>query len=103
MEAGGSTNMSDALSIAQQEFSRSAGRKAIILITDGDPDRYDATRLAAQSVKAQNIDIAAIGVQDAKLSYLRELASARNLCFMVKDASKLSETFGEAVENLLRK
>ena len=99
----GSTNMSGAIECATRGLKESKNKKAVILITDGSPDSLAATDLAAEAARKDNIAIATIGVQGAKKSYLRNLSKDDNLSFMVDNLDKLSDTFGQAVKNLLSK
>ena len=99
----GSTNMSGAIECATRGLKESKNKKAVILITDGSPDSIAATDHAAEAARKDNIAIATIGVQGAKKSYLRNLSKDDNLSFMVDNLDKLSDTFGQAVKNLLSK
>lgn len=99
----GSTNMDGAIEKATNELIKSENKKAVILITDGDPDSTASTDHAAQNARNADISIATIGVQRAKKSYLRSLSNDDSLCFMVDNLDKLSDTFGQAVKNLLSK
>lgn len=99
----GSTSMDSAINRATDELIHSTNKKAIIIVTDGDPDSKAATTKAANRAKAEGMAIATIGVQGAHKGYLSELSGDSNLNFMVDNISKLSDTFGQAVENLLRK
>lgn len=99
----GSTNMSGAIRLADKELLNSVNDKAIILITDGDPDSKGDTKTCAEAAKKNMVSIATIGVQDADTYFLKSIASKNDLNFMVKDVSKLADTFGQAVKNLLSK
>lgn len=99
----GNTDMSGAIKRAEQELSGSQNKKAVIIITDGEPNSRSATEKAADSAKKKGIGIATIGVQGANFSFLETLTEGDDLNFRVTDISKLSDTFGQAVENLLRK
>lgn len=99
----GSTNMAGAIESAKDVLIKSENKKAVILITDGDPDSTALTNHAAQNARNVDISIATIGVQGAKKTYLRSLSNDDSLCFMVDNLDKLSDTFGQAVKNLLSK
>lgn len=99
----GSTAMSGAFRIADEELAKSTNEKAILLITDGDPDSPSDTRKMASRAKEHGISIATIGVQDADRAFLKSIASSNDLFFMVDDVSKLADTFGKAVQSLLSK
>lgn len=103
ISANGSTNMSAGISLAYSSLSKSNNDKAIILITDGEPDSSSAARDNANSAKKAGISIATIGVSGADTAFLATVASEKKLNFMVKDIAKLSDTFGQAVQNLLSK
>lgn len=99
----GGTYMNQAINMANEKLSDSKNDKAIILITDGAPDNRKAAQNSANTAKNNGISIATIGVQDADNDFLNTIASDLKLNFMVKDISKLSDTFGQAVQNLLSK
>ena len=124
----GSTNMSEAIRMGRNELrqyyssSRSnsglfaellstlygrerdnSRNKAMILITDGDPDNSRTTLQEAAAARNSQISIATIGVYGAVEEFLRKVSDDSNLCFMVNNIEKLSDTFGQAVANLLRK
>lgn len=124
----GSTNMSEAIKMGRNELCRyySSSRsnyssflgplfkvlgleeddsrnKAMILITDGDPDNRKAALQEAAAARNSQISIATIGVYGAVEEFLRKISDDSNLCFMVNNIEKLSDTFGQAVANLLRK
>ncbi len=99
----GSTNMAEAISLANKYLSDSENNKAIIIITDGYPDDGSSTQVNARKAKNNDISIATIGVQDADMSFLKTIATGSDLCFMVHDLGKLADTFGQAVQNLLSK
>ena len=99
----GQTKMHSAIIHARDELTRSKNKKAIIIITDGAPDSKSATETVANETKAKGISIATIGVQGSDTNYLNKIASDGSLNFKVANIAKLSETFGQAVENLLRK
>lgn len=103
VEIDGNTNMNSAITHAKDELLHSVNKKAIIIITDGVPNSKTASAKAAEEARDNGIAIATIGVQGADTDYLRQLSADDNLNFMVNNISQLSETFGQAVENLLRK
>lgn len=101
----GSTNMQGAVLRAYRNFRNNNQNRAqaILLITDGAPDDQKETMQVARTAQESGISIATIGVQGADQNYLRRLSKDENLSFMVNDMEKLSDTFGQAVQNLLRK
>ena len=103
ISTSGSTNMSAALEMADKKLVSSKHDKAILVITDGEPDSSSSARNCASIVRSHGISIATIGVQDADMAFLKGISSDNDLSFMVKDVSKLADTFGQAVQNLLSK
>ena len=77
--------------------------KAMILITEGDPDSRQYALQEAEAARNSQISIATIGVYGAVEEFLRKVSDDSSLCFMVDNIEKLSDTFGQAVANLLRK
>lgn len=99
----GQTKMHSAIIHACDELKSSKNKKAMIIITDGSPDSRSATEAAAKETRDKGISIATIGVDGADTNYLNKIASDDGLNFKVSNIAKLSDTFGQAVENLLRK
>ena len=99
----GQTRMHSAIIHARDELKNSNNKKAIIIITDGAPDSRNGTEMVAKETKEKGISIATIGVDGADSGYLSKIASDDSLNFKVSNIAKLSDTFGQAVENLLRK
>jgi Mg-chelatase subunit ChlD len=102
MDAGGATNMSDAILLALQKMSDRRGYRAMVIVTDRMPDSLDTaleaaqeakangidilmdTALeAAQEAKANGIDILSIGTDDADRDFLEKLASKTELSVKV--------------------
>lgn len=103
VEVRGSTNMSDGINMAQGILKDSISKKAIILVTDGEPMNGKAVEKAAEIARKAKILIATIGVQEANIELLRRLTTDKELNFEINDLDKISDTFGKAVNNLLRK
>jgi len=99
VEAGGSTNMSDALAIATEKLSGILSPRAIIVVTDGMPDNRDAALEVAESAKVKGIDIIAIGTDDADYAFLKLLASRANLAISVV-RNQLQEAISSAAKLL---
>lgn len=99
----GSTNMSAGMDMANKSLMDSTNDKAIILITDGNPNSTGAVLNRKEEASKLGISIATIGVQDADRDFLSRVASNHDLNFMVNDVEKLADTFGQAVQNLLSK
>lgn len=103
IEVNGSTNMSEAIICAKDRLIGSSNKRAVIIITDGDPNNKSVTDGAASMARGNNIAIATIGVKGADYQFLKKLSKDDNLNFKVDNIEKLSDTFGQAVENLLKK
>lgn len=105
VQIDGSTSMHTAIRRANKIFAKTKGShaQAVILITDGVPDNREETLIMAENALKNNISIATIGVRGADRNYLRLLSQDDHLSFMVDNIEKLSDTFGQAVANLLRK
>lgn len=105
MRIYGSTNMNAAIKMGRNALCQDndSHNKAMILITDGDPDNSRTTLQEAAAARNSQISIATIGVYGATVGFLRKISDDSNLCFMVNNIEKLSDTFGQAVANLLRK
>jgi molecular chaperone DnaK len=74
----GGTDMANGLSVARASLdtATSPSRKAIVLLTDGEPDDRPATVAAAKACKDQGIEVLARGVTGADANFLASIASA---------------------------
>jgi Mg-chelatase subunit ChlD len=79
IHASGGTNMSMAIDIADSSFNDHKCDRAIIIATDGLPNKMEATIKAADRAKSHGIDIIAIGTDDADQEFLRKIASRSDL------------------------
>ncbi len=79
----GSTNMAAGIDLATNQLSEHTGTRAIVLVTDGQPDDPEAALAAARSASACQIQIITIGTDDADAAFLRSLATADHLAVMV--------------------
>ncbi|XOF35433.1 MAG: VWA domain-containing protein [Candidatus Electrothrix sp. YB6] len=79
MKIGGSTNMADAISLATNKLADKMGEKIICLVTDGMPDNRQAALDAADRAKREQIDIMAIGTDDADKNFLEEIVTRKEL------------------------
>lgn len=79
VEAGGSTNMTDAIHLAHEKLKRNSGAKAIVIVTDGMPDNIQTSLQAGEMAKKDGIDIIAIGTDDANRAFLEKIASRAEL------------------------
>lgn len=55
------------------------GERAIVVATDGQPDKVSAALNEAQAAKDAGIDIITIGTDDADQTFLKQLASRADL------------------------
>lgn len=99
----GGTDMDKAIVRANEELRKSGNKKAIIIITDGAPNNRTATEKAAEEIRKNGVSVATIGVQQADMPFLKRLSQDDSLNFEVCNIDRLSDTFGQAVENLLRR
>lgn len=83
LEIGGSTNMADAISLATNKLADKMGEKIICLVTDGMPDNRHAAFDAAHRAKKEQIDIMAIGTDDADKNFLEEIVTRKELSVKV--------------------
>jgi molecular chaperone DnaK len=81
--SGGSTNMTEGLTIAVEELSSAGGYRAIVVVTDGMPDNQESALEVARGAKEIGIDIIAIGTDDADRDFLSKLASRSDLAIHV--------------------
>jgi len=80
MEVGtGTTNMAGAISLAHQQLKSRNGSLAMVVVTDGIPDSSEAALMQGKKAKNDNIDIIAIGTDDADRNFLKKLASRSEL------------------------
>lgn len=103
IEETGSTNTGDALYQALQELSStrhsSEARKVLVLLTDGlatapdeEPEAYALK--AAAAVKAENIDIYAIGLgNDVNMEFVRAVASAPGQAYQAINRSQIDSVY----------
>jgi Mg-chelatase subunit ChlD len=79
MRASGGTNMAAALKMANDALKGMKRDRAIVIATDGQPDKVGAALKAGQSAKNEGIDIITIGTDDADQEFLKKLASRADL------------------------
>ena len=103
-EALGSTALYDALHAAFRKLRGIEGRKAIVLLSDGDDtsSQYAYDRILEEA-KAQSVLIYAIGLGDVRKSVLKEFSETTGgRAFFVAKASQLAEVYGKIAEELRR-
>ena len=80
------TNIAAAIRVARQRLSNRTGTRAIVIITDGQPNASgdpDATLRAGKRATRDGIDIITIGTDDADQRFLNKLASTTELSMKV--------------------
>ncbi|HZN54135.1 MAG TPA: VWA domain-containing protein [Candidatus Polarisedimenticolaceae bacterium] len=103
-EALGATALYDALHAAFRKLRGIEGRKAIVLLSDGD----DTSSLAGfdrilEEAKGQSVLLYAIGLGEVKKSVLRELAETTGgRAFFVGKAVELGDVYKKIAEELRR-
>ena len=103
-EALGSTALYDALHAAFRKLRGIEGRKAIILLTDGDDtsSQFSYNRILEEA-KAQSVILYGIGLGDVKKSVLKEFSDTTGgRAFFVTKASQLAEVYRKIAEELRR-
>ena len=81
LSADGGTPLTEALETAVDGLGPAAkgGEKVICVVTDGEPNNTETALAVAQDARRMNIDILAIGTDDADMQFLKELATQENL------------------------
>ena len=103
-EALGSTALYDALHAAFRKLRGIEGRKAIVLLSDGDDSSSQfAYARILEEAKAQSILLYAIGLGDVRKSVLKEFSETTGgRAFFVGKASELAEVYRKIAEELRR-
>jgi len=86
MEAGNTTNMTDAIRLTTKKLKNKAGFRVMVIITDGMPNNEERALRAAEQAKSNKIDIITIGTSDADEDFLKKLASKNELNVMVSES-----------------
>ncbi len=103
-EALGSTALYDALHAAFRKLRGIEGRKAIVLLSDGDDtsSQFAYARILEEA-KAQNVLLYAIGLGDVRKSVLKEFSETTGgRAFFVAKASQLADVYRKIAEELRR-
>lgn len=79
IEAGGTTNMTEAIRLAHQRLKDKIGAQVMVIVTDGMPNSEESALEAAKEAKQNRIAIITIGTDDADRGFLRKLASRTEL------------------------
>jgi Ca-activated chloride channel family protein len=103
-EALGSTALYDALHAAFRKLRGIEGRKAIVLLSDGDDTSSQlAYDRILEEAKAQNVLIYGIGLGDVRKSVLKELSETTGgRAFFVAKASALEDVYRKIADELRR-
>ncbi len=75
LEVEGSTNLAAGLRRAQGELAGIAGRRVVVVLTDGAPDDRAAALAARDALVAEEVELVARGVAGADEAFLGELAT----------------------------
>jgi len=79
----GTTNMTNAIRLAQDKLSDQTGDKVLCLVTDGVPDNKDSALDAAKEARLHGIELMAIGTDDADKSFLEQIVTRKELSVKV--------------------
>ncbi len=101
MNTDGSTNMTDAISMATEKLKIKDGARIMIIATDGMPDNKESAIEAAQLAKKKGIEIIAIGTDDANSDFLKEIASADSMGIKVSN-HQLGQALASTAKALMR-
>jgi molecular chaperone DnaK len=83
LSSSGSTNMTDAINLASSRLGLLTGLRAMVLVTDGQPDNAESALEAARDAKSRGIEIITVGTDDADKDFLSKLASRSDLAVKV--------------------
>lgn len=76
LDVEGTTNLTDALTMAREQFVNVYHRtRYVVILTDGYPDAPESAVEQAATARAEGIEIVAIGTGAADVEYLRRLSS----------------------------
>ena len=75
LEVAGSTNLAAGLRRAQDELAAVAGRRVVVVLTDGAPDDRAASLAVRGALVADGVELIARGVAGADENFLSELAT----------------------------
>jgi Mg-chelatase subunit ChlD len=79
MHASGGTNLTSAIEIANEALKDLGCDRAMVIATDGLPNKVKTALKAGQDAKNNGIDIITIGTDDADQEFLKKLASRADL------------------------
>lgn len=75
----GSTNLSSALKLANEEIHDFHKNNVVVIVTDGMPNDTEKAIKSANELKSKGIEIIAIGTHDADKPFLKKIASSEKL------------------------
>jgi len=103
-EALGSTALYDALHAAFRKLKGIEGRKAIVLLSDGDDTSSQlAFERILEEAKAESVLLYAIGLGDVRKSIMKDLSETTGgRAFFVAKASQLADVYRKIAEELRR-
>jgi len=103
-EALGSTALYDALHAAFRKLRGIDGRKAIVLLSDGDDSSSQfAFERILEEAKAESVLLYAIGLGEVRKSILKDLSETTGgRAFFVSKASQLADVYRKIAEELRR-
>jgi len=99
LKAGGSTEMGEGIALAIVKLIGYSGNKSIFIVTDGMPQDEEQAIREASNAKDAGITVNAIGVDNANLRLLRELASDPRQPEIVSEPKLL----GSAIKDLAKR
>ncbi len=84
LKLGGTTDMAGGIRLAANKLQDESSRlRAMLVVTDGQPDSREDALSEAEQAKRHKIDIITIGTDDADRAFLKRLASRTELSVMV--------------------
>lgn len=97
LRPSGGTNLTDAIRLAQSKLL-GRSKRAIMVVTDGQPNNPESALQAANDCKRIGIQILAIGTDDADQDFLNKLTSPG--CGLLVDQTRLMLGMGEMAQKL---
>lgn len=97
--ASGGTPMHRGADLAHDMLQGVQGNRTAILFTDGIPDNRSSALAAAKRLKDSGVDVWAIGIGEAPLDFLRQMASGPDKATLA-DLSDLQKVFVKTAEKI---
>lgn len=85
LEAGGGTDMAPALSLALFQLEEVRGRRAIVVVTDGQTENRTEVLKLAREAKKRGVAVLAVGTDDADRAFLASIVTDASLAQHVPD------------------